>query len=74
MDQRARNKAPAVNQDEKISLNGSDTRTGGSMIMPIDMSIEATTRSMIRNGGNRISLATRGLMQRVAAPTPSRMR
>jgi hypothetical protein len=37
---------------KKISLNGSDTTTGGNIIMPIDMSTEATTRSMIRNGRN----------------------
>jgi hypothetical protein len=33
-------------------LNGSDTTTGGSIIMPIDISTDATTRSMIRNGKN----------------------
>ncbi len=32
------------------SLNGNDTRTGGSMNMPIDIRVELTTRSMIRNG------------------------
>jgi hypothetical protein len=37
---------------KKISLNGSDTTTGGSIIMPIDVSTEATTRSMIRNNRN----------------------
>jgi hypothetical protein len=31
---------------------GCDTPTGGNIIMPIDMSTEATTRSMIRNGRN----------------------
>src|SRR6202163_2351139 len=35
---------------KKMSLNGSDTTTGGSIIMPIDISADATTRSMIRNG------------------------
>src|SRR6201989_1976017 len=35
-----------------MSLNGSDTTTGGSIIMPIDIKTEATTRSMIRNGRN----------------------
>src|SRR4029079_16170597 len=33
-----------------MSLKGSDTTTGGNIIMPIDMSTEATTRSMMRNG------------------------
>jgi hypothetical protein len=33
-------------------LNGSETTTGGSIIMPIDISTEATTRSMIRKGRN----------------------
>ena len=37
---------------KKINLNGSDTTTGGSIIMPMDISTEATTRSMIRNGRN----------------------
>jgi len=35
-----------------MSLNGSETTTGGSIIMPIDIRTEATTRSMIRNGRN----------------------
>src|SRR5207248_808364 len=34
------------------SLNGSDTSTGGSIIMPIDMSDELTIRSMTRKGTN----------------------
>src|SRR3984893_2655087 len=33
-------------------LNGSDTRTGESIIMPIDISTLATTRSMTRKGMN----------------------
>ncbi len=37
---------------KKISLNGSDIITGGSIIMPMDISTEATTRSMIKNGRN----------------------
>jgi len=37
-----------------MSLNGSDTSTGGSIIMPIDISTEATTRSMIRNGSRHV--------------------
>ena len=32
------------------SLNGSDTRVGGSITIPSDMSTDATTKSMIRNG------------------------
>src|SRR6266478_5728460 len=32
------------------NLNGNDTRTGGSMNMPIDIRVELTTRSMIKNG------------------------
>src|SRR5581483_4121747 len=34
----------------RISLNGSEITTGGSSIMPIDMSTLATTRSTMRNG------------------------
>src|SRR5437667_12270406 len=37
------------------SLNGNDTSTGGSMNMPIDISVELTTRSMIRNGTNTMN-------------------
>jgi hypothetical protein len=37
---------------EKISLNGGDTTMGGSIIMPIDISIEGATRVMMRNGKN----------------------
>jgi hypothetical protein len=33
---------------KKISLNGSDATTGGSIIMPIDISTAAITRLMIR--------------------------
>jgi hypothetical protein len=33
-----------------MSLKGSEISTGESIIMPIDMSTLATTRSMIRNG------------------------
>src|SRR3954452_16068796 len=32
------------------NLNGNDTSTGGSMNMPIDISAELITRSMIKNG------------------------
>ncbi len=31
-------------------MNGSDTTTGGSIIMPIDISTDATTMSMMRKG------------------------
>ncbi len=37
---------------KNISLNGNETTTGGSIIMPIDIKTDATTRSMIRNGRN----------------------
>src|ERR1700744_4374232 len=37
---------------EKIRLNCNDTTAGGSIIMPIDINTEATTRSMIRKGRN----------------------
>ena len=37
---------------KKISLNGSEMTTGGSIIMPIDISTDATTMSMITNGRN----------------------
>jgi hypothetical protein len=35
---------------KKTTLNGSETITGGSIIMPIDISTQATTMSMTRNG------------------------
>ena len=35
---------------KKISLNGSETTTGGSIIMPIDISVLATIMSMTMNG------------------------
>src|SRR5262249_5751240 len=38
---------------KKMSLKGSEMVTGGSIIMPIDMRIEETTRSMMRNGRKR---------------------
>ena len=44
--------SPAIDENKEISLNGSDATTGGSIIMPIDISTEATTRSMIRNNRN----------------------
>ena len=37
---------------KKISLKGSDTVVGGSIIMPTDIKIEATTKSMTRKGMN----------------------
>jgi hypothetical protein len=51
-DQRARDQPPAVHQDEEDDLNGSEMITGGSIIMPMDIRIEATAMSMIRNGTN----------------------
>ena len=44
---------------KKISLNGSDTTTGGSIIMLIDIRTDATTRSMIRKGRNNESRSRR---------------
>src|SRR5262249_12100276 len=38
---------------KKISLNGRDSTFGGKLTMPIDMTSDATTMSMIRNGRNR---------------------
>ncbi len=35
---------------KKISLNGNETVTGGTIIMPIEIRIDDTTRSMIRKG------------------------
>src|SRR5919205_133234 len=32
------------------SLNGNETNTGGSMNIPMDISVELTTKSMIKNG------------------------
>ena len=40
---------PSTRTKSKI-LNGRDTTTGGSIIMPIDSSADDTTMSMIRNG------------------------
>jgi len=36
-----------------MSLKGMDIMTGGSMIIPMDMSVEATTISMMMNGMKR---------------------
>ena len=38
---------------KKISLNGSEITTGGSIIMPIDISTDATTMSMMTKGRNK---------------------
>jgi hypothetical protein len=44
---------PAVDQHEEDQLERQrDTTTGGSIIMPIDISTEATTMSMMTNGRN----------------------
>src|ERR1700754_5061407 len=40
---------PSTRMKRRI-LNGREMKTGGSIIMPIDISVEDTTRSMIRNG------------------------
>src|SRR4051812_18662611 len=40
---------PSTRMNSRI-LKGSEMKTGGSIIIPIDISVEATTRSMIRNG------------------------
>jgi len=48
--QAAGDEIPAVDQHEKTILKGREITAEGSIIMPIDMRIEATTRSMIRKG------------------------
>src|SRR4051794_28072188 len=40
---------PSTRMKRRI-LNGSEMKTGGSIIIPIDISVDETTRSMIRNG------------------------
>ncbi len=40
---------PSTRTNSRI-LNGSEIITGGSIIMPIDISAAETTRSMTRNG------------------------
>jgi len=40
---------PSTRTKSRI-LNGSEMKTGGSITMPIDISVELTTRSMTRNG------------------------
>src|SRR4051794_1132249 len=40
---------PSTRTNSRI-LNGREMKTGGSIIIPIDISVEETTRSMIRNG------------------------
>ena len=40
---------PSTRMNSRI-LNGSEMKTGGSIIMPIDINVDETTRSMIRNG------------------------
>src|SRR4029079_5901652 len=40
-----------------ISLNGSEIRTGGSVIMPIEVRIDATTMSRTRKGMEPVKLA-----------------
>src|SRR3954447_14045487 len=40
---------PSTRMNRRI-LNGSEMKTGGSIIIPIDINVDETTRSMIRNG------------------------
>src|SRR3954452_15739140 len=40
---------PSTRMNSRI-LNGSEMKTGGSIIIPIDINVDETTRSMIRNG------------------------
>ena len=40
---------PSTRMNSRI-LNGREMKTGGSIIMPIDINVDETTRSMIRNG------------------------
>ena len=40
---------PSTRTNSRI-LNGREMKTGGSIIMPMLISVELTTRSMIRNG------------------------
>ena len=40
---------PSTRTNSRI-LNGSEMKTGGSIIMPMLISVELTTRSMTRNG------------------------
>src|SRR5262252_5642493 len=47
----------------KTSSNGSDTTTDGSIIMPIDISTEATTRSITRKGRNSRNSISKARLQ-----------
>jgi hypothetical protein len=51
-EQRRRNRA-AGDQHEEDQLEGQEATSSGSIILPIDIRLEATTRSIIRNGSNR---------------------
>jgi len=42
---------PSISTKNKI-LNGSETTVGGNIIMPIDIVIVATTKSIIKNGNS----------------------
>jgi hypothetical protein len=44
------NQAPAVDNDKKHQFDGRDIVVGGSMTMPIDISVLATIMSITRNG------------------------
>ena len=63
---------------KKISLKGKEIITGGSIIMPMDMSTEATTISMIKKGTNtkkpiskaRVLRTPYSVMDQVSTPYP----
>jgi hypothetical protein len=48
--QRPDDQRPAVHQDKEQELEGQGDDNRGSIIMPIDVSVLETTRSMFRNG------------------------
>jgi hypothetical protein len=50
LDERLGDQVPAVDETNSRILNGSEMKTGGSIIMPMLMSVAPTTRSMIRKG------------------------
>ena len=63
--------SPAIDENKEISLNGSDATTGGSIIMPIDISTEATTRSMIRTYFKGVRCASKDLLAFAALSRPT---
>jgi len=52
---------PAVDQHEQHSLKGNEMITGGSIIIPIDITVLATTTSITRNGCRSEADLERGL-------------